>query len=287
MSGGSFTQKLITVNFTLGKGAFGAQLGNTKVISGLRCEVQIDKNGHPSKNKLAMKIYGLSESDMQTMANVPKRALSVAKNRIQVLAGDASSMAVAFEGEVTGAWMVYKSPPNLLFHVEALAGFYPALAPVPPSSVKGTADVAGMMATLAGQMGYTFQNNGVSAKISDPYFPGTALQQAHDLADAANLEFGIDDGILFIAPRGQPRKGDAPLVSPATGLDEYPVFDKKGIKLTTLYNPAIKLGGLIVVQSVVKNAVGTWRVNGLKHRLESLNPGGKWHSDVKASWVGN
>ncbi len=283
----SFTKKKITVTFVLGTGQFGNGKGNAKVIEGLRVECQIEKNGHPAKNKAKLKIYGMLQEDMNTLTTPPKKVLAVRKNLVQVRAGDGTGMSLVFEGEMTGAWAKYHSPPNLYFQVEALAGFFPAIHPATPKSYQGSASVTAILATLALEMQYIFENNGVNTQLSNPYLAGTAFNQAATVANAANLEFGIDDGVMFVAPRGTPRKGTAPLVSAATGLIGYPEFGKKGIKIRTLWNPGIVLGGSIVVESAVTVANGTWKVNALKTHLEGEKPGGKWESEVSASYVGN
>lgn len=287
--GSSFTRKILQANLTLTTGTFDG-VNNTKQVTGLRMDAEIEKGGHPSKNKAKLKVYGMLESDMNMLTTIPAKSakpLAVHKSLIQVLAGDEYGLAVAFQGEITGAWTSYQSPPNLFFHLEALEGFYPAIAPVVPKSFKGGTAVSQLMQTLASQMGYAFEDNGVTSQLVSPYLHGTSYQQAAAVAAAANIEFGIDDGTLFIAPRGMARKGMAPLISAATGLKEYPIFDKKGLKFSCLYNPSLKLGGLCVVQSVIPVACGTWRINGLHHQLESESPGGKWLSKVSASWVGN
>ena len=283
----SFTKKIITVNLTLSSGTFEGTDSNTVTLTGLRTECHIEKGGHPSKNKAKLKIFGMTQSQMNQLTALAFKPLAVRNNLLQVLAGDDSGMSVAFAGTITGAWAVYHSPPNLYFHIEALTGFYPAIKPVAPTSKKGGGDVGAMMGNLAAQMGYTFSNQGVTTQLSNPYLSGTAYQQAAALADAADCEFIVDDDELVITPRGAARTGVAPLLSKDTGMKEYPEFDKKGIKVECLYNPAVQLGGLIVVQSIVKAATGTWRVNGLTHQLESEKPGGKWNSIIKASYVGN
>jgi len=287
--GSSFNQKILQANLTLTKGTFDGS-HNTVNLTGLRMEAEIEKGGHPSKNSLKLKIFGMREHDMNMLTTLPAKSekpLAVHKSLLQLLAGDQFGLATAFEGEITGAWTSYQSAPNLEFSIEAIAGFYPALAPVKPKSFQGSASVANLMKALASQMEYAFENNGVTASLHNPYLAGTAMQQAAAIADAANIEFGVDDGTLFIAPRGVARKGQAPLISASTGLKGYPIFDKKGLKLTTLYNPGIKLGGLIVVQSSIPICCGTWRVHGLNHHLTCEMPNGPWDSKVSATWVGN
>ena len=286
MSDSSFTAKKIEVRVTLGRGTFGADAGNTKIVSGLRTVCEIEKSGEPSKNQMTLKIYGMLQADMNTISPQEGSALAQQKNVVQVFAGDdESGMPMAFSGDITEAWSVYKSPPDLYFHIKAIAGYYPSLAPAQPKSYSGATPVEVIMAALASDMGYTFENRDVTTSLMSPYLAGSAMQQAKMVAEAANLEFGVDDDVLFIAPRGAARLGSAqnvPFISAATGMKEYPIFGKKGLEVTTLYNPNIKLGGLIKVASIVPNANGVWRVNGLKHSLESEKPGAHWFTKVKA-----
>ena len=103
-----------------------------------------------------------------------------------------------------------------------------------------------------------------------------------------SIEFGIDDGTLWIAPRGLPRKTQSvPEVSAATGLKEYPVFDKKGLRLTTLFNKDIKFKSKINVTSKVAQACGVWVVHELRHHLESETSNGQWFSKLSCARVGD
>jgi len=287
--GSSFNSKILQANLTLMSGTFDGT-NNQVQLTGLKMDAEIDKGGHPSKNKLKLKIYGMNQNDMAKLTTLPAKAgkaLAVHHSKLQLLAGDQFGLATAFGGEITGAWIDYQSAPDLYLSIEALAGYYPAIAPVAPKSFPGGVPAAGIMSTLASQMGYAFENNGVTAQLHNPYLPGTAMQQAGAVAAAANIEFGVDDDTLFICPRGTARAGTAPLISAATGMMKYPLFDKEGLKVSTLYNPGIKLGGLVVVQSSIAVCCGTWRVHGLKHHLTSETPSGPWESKVSATWVGN
>lgn len=284
----SFTIKQLSVVITLASGTF-ANGSNQIALDDLRIAVSIEKAGNPSKNEAKIKVYGMSASDMNRLTTVAFRALAVKKNFVQVLAGDAENgMNVAYQGEIAGAYANYNAQPHVDFSMDCVEGYYPAIAPCAPKSYKGGVAVATIMQTLATQMGYTFENTGVALQIRSPYLTGSAMQQAQQLAQAANIEFGVDNGKLFICPRGTARVTGTvvPLISPETGMRGYPSFTKEGIELTTLYNPGIVQGSLINVQSSIPVACGNWRVNKLSHDLESIKAGGKWESKVKASWVG-
>jgi hypothetical protein len=284
----SFTKKVLQAWVTLGEGDFGADTGNTVIFSGLRMSAEIEKGGHPSKNKAKIKIYGALRSQMNAVMPKTHKPLAIRKNLLAIFAGDEGAKPdLVFRGEITNSHQSYQSPPNLDFVIEAASGYYHAIAPATPKSYQGSTSVAEMLGTLAHDMGLTLENMNVDVHLASPYLSGSAYQQAAQVADAADIEFGVDDGVMFITPRGQVRSGTVPLISKDTGMKEYPIYDSKGLKLLTLFNPAIQLGGAIKVVSQVENATGVWRVHGLKHHLECEHPGGAWLSNVQASYIGD
>lgn len=151
--------------------------------------------------------------------------------------------------------------------------------------MKGQADVATIMKSLADQMGFAFENNGVQVQLSNPYFPGTALAQAKACARAADISMTIDRGTLAIWPKfGFRADPDGPpLISAATGMRGYPRYSSNGIEVATLFNPRIKPGGQIQVQSQLQMACGTWLVSNATHVLESETPNGQWFTGILGS----
>lgn len=282
----SFTKKkLVAVLSLVGKSTFG-EGANTKVVEGLRMQASIRKEGFPAKGTMDLSIYGMPENDMNALTTLAFRPMRVYYHQVKLLAGDDSGLATAFQGEIITAAAAYNSAPNLPFRITAAEGFYTAIATSRPRSFKGGASVASVMEQLAKDMGYAFENHGVKGVVANPYLVGSAYTQAAQLATAANIEFGIDDGVLFIAPRNGPRAGEVPLVSAATGLKGYPTFDKSGIHFECLYNPALRLNGLVRLESAVKPANGTWRIFSLGHNLSSEDPGGQWVSQVHVTPLG-
>ncbi|MGA9869288.1 MAG: hypothetical protein WBQ75_22880, partial [Acetobacteraceae bacterium] len=168
-------------------------------------------------------------------------------------------------------------------------GLQDAMRPVPPTSYPGTPDAAVILAGLADQMGYAFENNGVSVILSQPYFPGTARTQALACAKAANIEMFIDDTsqTLAIWPKGGNRGGEIPLISKDTGMVGYPAYSGgQQMRVTTLYNPSIRFGGQVKVQSSITPADGEWTVNKITHHLESMMPGGEWFTYLEGYHLG-
>jgi hypothetical protein len=145
--------------------------------------------------------------------------------------------------------------------------------------------VAVIMASLAKQMNYNFQNYGVKVTLANPYFPGTAMAQMAAVADAANIYAFIEnDETLVIVPKDGARGDEVPVISVDTGMIGYPNAIAPGwISLRTLYNPAIRFMGQINVKSSITAVNGLWRVRRMMHSLESEMPNGQWETDIDAS----
>jgi hypothetical protein len=273
----------------LGTGTFGSSSNNQITIRGFRSTVDIDKGGGMMFAHLRAQIYGVSQSDMNSITTLQYKALTVQPNTISVYAIDGQQQTLVFQGNIVNAWGNYQSMPDVFLQIDAQAAYLNQLQVIGPSSYQGTADAATIMGQLAATMGYAFENNGVSVPLSNVYLPGTGIDQARALARAAGIWWGIDNGILWITAQYKPRASSTtiPEISPQSGLRGYPTFDGQGyINFECLFNPAITFLGHIRLVTSIPKASGQWTVVGVAHRLESEKPGGAWFSTVRVNSSG-
>ena len=307
---GSFVQRAIDITISLGSGVFGQTGANTVKLSGLRALVSVQKGGFPSMDQASVRIYGVQPSVMNAVSTLGVPLTMARRNSMLIEAGDAvNGMAVVYNGHILSAWQDFSEAPETALSLVGNGGYEQALTPSQPISVQGTADVATLMQSIAGRMGWAFENAGVTVKLSNPYLSGTALKQAHDLARAADIELYCDTGTnpvtLAIWPKTGTRSGQVPLISAASGMVGYPSYQSNGMSLRTLFNPNVRLGGQIQVQSSIGGAPttitgsnqvpdgtqsggpnGTWYVIGpLTHDLSAQVPGGPWFTDINAARV--
>jgi hypothetical protein len=284
----SFVKRALQFSFQLGIGSFGGGGANTVMPPpGLWATVSIQKNGTPSMNQASMKIFGMSLDTMNQLSRIGVNPTAVRNNVVTVMAGeDGGNMSLAFAGGIKESWPDFSSPTEAFLAVEAFTGLVANMKPVSPSSFSGTVDVANIMQQLAGQMGYTLQNNSVSVQLSNPYLPGTARAQALAAADAAGIYvvFDDDNGIMAILPKSGSRSGTAPVISPTEDMNGYPTYVGPGqIMVKCEYNPQIRFMGNIQIQnSIVGGANGTWRVTSLTHELSTM-PDGPWFSTIRGN----
>lgn len=277
----SFSERSITVQFELANGQFEGG-GNTAKVEGLRTQVQITATGGPSQSAMSMGIWGMPLSVMNQLSTIGTQYAQRNQNGITVLAGDDSGQSVVFEGVIFNAFVDQQDMPDGCLRVVATPGAYQSVVPAAPISIKGSADAAGIMSQIAGKMGLQFENNGVSVKLSNPYYAGTPWGQALAVAADGNFNMIVDKGVLAITPPGKSRSGDAVLISADTGMQGFPAFVQNNILVTALFNPAVKNQGLIQVQSLLSPANGEWQVLKLDYLLESQMPHGRWDMMIEA-----
>ena len=292
----SFTQKLITATIQINSGnaltpgtapaSFAGKGGaNTVTLSGYRISAKIVKAGGNSQEEAAVRIYGLGLSLMNQLSTLGKTTVVLTNNLITLAAGDSSTgLSTIFAGNIASAVINLSDPPNGILEITAYAGRYQALQTVAPSSYQSAADAAVIMSGLATQGGLTFEKNGVSVMLRNPYFPGSLRSQMQACAEAANINWIIDDGKLAIWPKTGYRDGPVPLISPQTGLIGYPYPSGQDLLgLTTQFNPQLTFGGRINVQSSITPACGIWTICHLEHEIETMVIGGKWESKITGS----
>jgi hypothetical protein len=284
----AFVQRLLQFTFTLAQGQF-AGGGNTKTIIGKRASCKIAKVGGSSSGTMEGAIFGMLLQDMNQLTTMGTQLTKTYPNFDEVLAGDGDGngnpvgqMSPVFSGHMFNVFMDGQAQPQVPFRFQATADGYERVKPAPSTSVSGSADVAQLMGTLAGQMGFSFENNGVNVKLANPYFSGSPRVQAREIAEAAGIEHIVDNGKLAIWIAGQSRQGAATLVSPQTGMVGYPTFYSAAVVVESLFNPAIQFGQRIQVQSDITAACGTWETNKIEYELDTLTPHGRWFQTMTA-----
>jgi hypothetical protein len=282
----AFTQKLITAQISLASGQFSGG-GNTYSISGLRATVHIRNLGGLQNSHLEMAVYGLPLSVMNQLSMVGTQFGEQLNNTITVQAGDINGMTTVFDGTLFMAFVDAQNMPRVAFRMMAKPGHYQALQMIPPTSIPGTSDVATTMQKLAQAGGFSFENNNVVKKLSNIYLPGAIKQQIAVLAEHAGIEHIVDKNVLAIWNPGSSRtSGGNPLISPATGMIGYPMFNAQQVLVLTEFNPAVTYGGQITIQSDLTPACGTWPVTRLEYDLECFTPRGKWQMLIGAVTTG-
>lgn len=278
----SFTAKQLRFTLILASPntTFPGTNSNTLQLTGVRSVCRIESTARQAW-MADIKIYGMSQATMNALTVVWFKPPAVKNNQIIVEANNGDGWTQVFSGTMIEAQPDYRGAPDVFFHIQGYAGYLSQISAAPPSSYTGDTSVATIVQSLAGAMGFAFENNGVTTTLSSPYLAGTYFDQLISVCKAANVDFYFQGSTLAICPAGGNRsKIPAVILGPDSGLIGYPVIERSGIALQALFNPAFANGGQIQVQSDIPAAVGTWTVYRMIHYLDSLKPDGQWFTEL-------
>lgn len=283
----ALAQRVIKLRFRLAQGDFGAGGQDTVEIEGLRCSANIMYSGI-NYAQADVQIWGMPFELMSKLTVLNKTRFEEQQyNELIIEAGDDGGTSACFSGGIIEAWIDGRQAPDVVFHVSAYTGLFALSQIIPPTSYKGSVDAAFVISGIASQIGYAFENSGVSARLTDPYKPGTPKAQIESVCGDVDCAWMIDDvaKVVAIWPKDRARDGDVLKVNPESGLIGYPSFTQAGIQFATLYSPNLAFGRMIEMESQFAGANGQWRVFGVAHRLESNVPGGSWFTDVECMYA--
>lgn len=276
-------RRKIDLTFELGTGAWGDTVGDKVTFTGLRVHASVIAVGGASQGAASIRVFGLPLDVIQRLTSVGAVANTIrGANKVLIAAGDeGSALTTIYQGTIDSAYGDFNASPDVAFNVTALSALTAALKPVGARSYVGSTDVATIMAQLAEDAGFAFENHGVTATLASPYLPGAVYQQIQLVARAAGIYHTVDRNTLHIWPANGSRGGDIPLLSPDSGMVGYPAFSSVGLQVASVFMPTVALGGRVDVKSMLNVANGRWRVARVQHDLQSETPGGHWFTQLE------
>lgn len=191
-----------------------------------------------------------------------------------------------FWGSLQTAQAIMQGAPDPFIQIQCNTLGLAQTAPASVISYKGAIAASTIAKNIADGMGLSFTNSGVKTILQNAYFYGSAKRQLEDLAHQALFSYTTENGVLNIWPINgtrQPAGQSAVTVSPNTGLIGYPRFAGVGVTFTTIYNPGLRFGDRIYLETSLPNATGYYSVQATAHHLSTEMPGGPWETEVTAT----
>lgn len=288
----AFTKKQISVSITLAQGQFGETGKNQITIDGLRVAATINAYNGDAQGQLQCQIWGLPLSVTNQLTTMGPIMNQMRNNRITISAGEqGQNLPLIYEGSISHfAYAELNAAPEVPFNILSMAGAYEALSHGKNRSYPNSVKAADIMADLAKEMGKPFENNGVDAVLpKGTAYYGSPLTQVKEVARDANIYWTLDRGTLAIWPKKSGyRQGDPIKIGPDTGMVGYPCLASNGLIVTSQFNPEIKLGGRVEVNSSLAVANGVWGVYRVSHSIESEMVGGAWFTQTlcyRPDWI--
>lgn len=278
----TFVRRDMALEFQLGDDTFeGGQ--TTITLTGQRANAVINQAGSPlGLSNMEMTVYGINLDFIERFSTYRLLPLAIKNDSVTVLAGDAiNGMRQVFQGTIISAVPNFNKSPDISFDIIARAGMIWQVQPAAPNSYEGSTDVATIVAELSKRMGFAFRDFGVKETLADPYLDGTLMSQLAKVIDASGIVCSISNGVISIWPNETGTDKPVVLLNKDTGLVGYPTFIRQGMVAVAEYMPDLERGDQVELESIIPNATGTWRVQSLQHELSTVEPDGKWFTQIQ------
>jgi len=282
----SFNVKRLRLTFILAgtNQVFPGTNSNQLVIENLRMSCKVQAVARLA-TQADIRVFGMLQADMNALtvawANPP-----VVLDHIVILEADNGNGAFVqvFKGTIIEAQPDYRSMPNVPFCLLAVTGYFQKINPAAPTSYPETVDIGVAAGDIIDRMGppWTYVDGGADGVLSNPYFFGTLWDQLAQACQAANADFYVQGDEILIVPAGQPRdKAPAVVLGPDSGLVGYPMFERSGLNVTALFDPAFLCGTAIEVKTALPpQAAGRWYPYALLHDLDTTDKS-RWFTSMQ------
>lgn len=111
----------------------------------------------------------------------------------------------------------------------------------------------------------------------------TLMGQSHQVLDtvakATNSDWSIQDSKLTFIPQQYATDVDAVLLSATSGMIDEPKGTDKGLQVTCNLNPAMSIGGLVVVESIFTQYNGQYKIDTVRFAGDT-DPKGIWQAEL-------
>jgi hypothetical protein len=286
----AFSEKVLRFTFS------GAQSGSF-TAAGLRSAVNIQAYPGRSGTTAQVKIWGLSLAQMNAYSSKISSAPSISDGVVAsqfnliIEAGDQGGMSTALNGAILRSFIDFSGAPDSCFDVTAI-DTYGASIPIAPQSVPGGGpqNAADLIANVCAASLLTLDNSaGASAILRNQSTYGSGIDQIACIANAAKFSWKKTGDKVFIWP--QDGTVDDVVIDVGPGTDPkmvgYPNFWEAGIIVTSLYNSQVQIGRKMnVVNSIIKNANGLWKIQLVGHSLTTMLAKGPWFTTAVLSPIG-
>ncbi|WP_105653543.1 hypothetical protein [Cronobacter malonaticus] len=275
----TYKKRTLKFQFTLKDGAFDETGNNILTIDNIKAEIEIGAYGGISGTTLEARVFGLSIEKMALLSYKGIQLNGAKQNMMKVWADDRP----VFFGSITNCFADLNQMPDAPLIISAFSTGFDQSITAPPFSKEGIASVSEIITTIAASIGYTVVNNGVLAKLENPYFEGNPIAQIQQCAHAAGIEIDFRLGAIYIWPQGGSIDDTIPLISPEHGLIGYPVFSNYGINFQCQYSDLILRGRKVQIETSLPNGSGVYTVQSAIHHLSTWAEGAPWATIVWAS----
>ncbi|HDR1207795.1 TPA: hypothetical protein QB282_001436 [Pasteurella multocida] len=245
----------------------------TLIIEQLRVSFEIDKTINEKPNPAKISIWNLNRTHIN-------QALSQSFKKLTLLVGY-HELRTIYSGDINKI-KVRRDGLDFILDIECSDGFKAYTESRVSSTLKKGATDEQIIKEIQKTMPQVNESTvDIPNKRQLPrgrVMNGDSREVLNRIARNNNADWSIQDGSLVFLPKDKVLNDDVILLSQETGMLGMPEQTDDGLELSCLLNPALQIGGLVNVKSILEYFNGEYKIVKLSHSGDGL--GGDWASKL-------
>lgn len=255
-----------------------------------RMRITVRQGGNQFGN-VKVDIYGVPLDAMNQIARLWLESLTPQNSdKLTVDVWDGEDFIPFFQGVITWSAVDASGMPQVKLTVEANAAMALMNMSASPYSNAGPVKLEDTLTAIAALADFQLDYSETAPQymLTDVRVTGAPLEQIRKImAQFKDLTWFINLQRLVVRKVNAPFSADAVRVAADTGLQGFPVYSTSGLQLVTVFNPRLRPGVALDVQTPFDFVNRTqWVTAVLQHQLDVNTPGGRWDSAIAANSYG-
>lgn len=256
-----------------------------------RMTIAVSQGGNQFGNA-KVSIFGVALEAMNKIARLWLEVLSPSNtDTLAIDVWDGSNFIPFFNGVITWSAVNGASAPHVALEIEANSAMVAMNTVTPPFAQDEPVALADALTAILGPTNLVvdFAPSVPALQIQKAHLVGTPMQQASTLMSYfPELTWYINLQRFLVRPVNGPLGGDPIAINSGTGMVGYPTYATSGVTVSTLFDPRIRPGAALDIQTIFDFVNRTkWVAAVLQHSLQPNTPGGQWITQVAAQSYGS
>lgn len=256
-----------------------------------RMSIQVGQGGNQFGNaKVA--IYGVPLDAMNKIARLWLEVLSPSNtDTLTVDVWDGSNFVPFFAGVITWSAINAGAAPQVALEIEANSAMIAMNTVASPYAQDEPVALQNALQQILDTTGLVvdFADSVPALEIQRAHVVGTPMDQAAALMNYfPELTWYINLQRFLVRPVNGPLGSDPVPINKTNGMIGYPTYSTSGVQLATIFNPRIRPGLALDIQTMFDFVNRTkWVAAVLQHNIEPNMPGGQWMTAIAAQSYGS
>lgn len=171
-----------------------------------------------------------------------------ARKTVELYAGrESTGLFLLYKGDITECFA--SQPPDITLTIKSKVNQFWKYDVVSQSNTLATTSVSNIVSNAAKGMNLTPRFEATDKQVSNYSYTGSRIKEIDHIADLGQYDVYTNGSTLVCKDKGKPLKNETHVISAKTGMIGQPQPTEWGVKVVTMLNPSVIIGGGFALDS--------------------------------------